>query len=148
MLLALLILHKYGIHCLPSPKPPLSTTTTVSSRCTPPPPLPPLLLPRARSARCTTSMQPRSRIVPLHAKKLLELKREIEHEAAAIACAAYKECHDVGYDEYVSMESQRAINDGAIRGAGLVDVVELASSNAAYAARIAAAATPPPLPSE
>ncbi len=79
---------------------------------------------------------------------LLKLQREIEHEAAAIACAAYKERHDVGYDEYVSMESQRSIDDDAIRGPGLVDVVELASSIAAYAARVAAAATPPPLPSE
>jgi hypothetical protein len=46
------------------------------------------------------------------------------------------------------MESQRAIDDGAIRGPGLVDVVELACSVATYAARVASAATPvPPLPS-
>ncbi len=62
--------------------------------------------------------------------------------------ADYKECHDVGYDEYGSMESQRAIDDGAIRGQGLVHVVELASSIATYAARVASAATPPWLPSE
>jgi hypothetical protein len=55
--------------------------------------------------------------------------------------------YSVGYDEYGCMESQLAINDGAVRGQGLVDVVELASSIAAYAARVAAAATPPPLPS-
>ncbi len=107
------------------------------------------------SARCTTSTPPRS--PPMRsssvctqslAKKLLKLQREIEREAAAIAGAAYKECHDVSFDEYGSMESQRTIDDGAIRGPGLVDVVELASSIATYAARVAAAATPPPLPSE
>jgi hypothetical protein len=46
------------------------------------------------------------------------------------------------------MESQRSIDDDAIRGPGLVDVVELTSNIAAYASRVAAAATPPPLPSE
>jgi hypothetical protein len=89
-----------------------------------------------------------ARIVCLHAMKLLKLKRKIKHEAATIAGAAYKECHGVGNDEYGSMESQRSIDDDAIRGQGLVDVVELTSNIAAYAARVAAAATPPPLPSE
>jgi hypothetical protein len=46
------------------------------------------------------------------------------------------------------MESQCAINNGAIRGPGLVDDVELASSLQAYAAHVAAEAIPPPLPSE
>jgi hypothetical protein len=47
------------------------------------------------------------------------------------------------------MESQRAtVDDGDIRGPGLVDVVELAASIAAYAGRVAAEATSPPLPSE
>ncbi len=55
-------------------------------------------------------------IVRLHAKKLLKLQREIECKAAAIAGAAYKKCHDVGYDEYGSMESQRVIGVGAIKG--------------------------------
>ncbi len=41
-----------------------------------------------------------ARVVRLHAQKLLKLQREIEREAAAIAGADYKECHDVGYDEY------------------------------------------------
>jgi hypothetical protein len=89
-----------------------------------------------------------ARVVRLHAQKLLKLQREIERKATAMAGAAYKECHDVGYYEHGSMESQRAIDDGAIRGPGLVHVVELASSIATYAARFAAAATPPPLPSE
>ncbi len=39
------------------------------------------------------------------------------------------------------MEDQRAIDNGAIRGPGLVDVVELASSIAVYAARVTASAT-------
>jgi hypothetical protein len=56
-------------------------------------------------------------------------------------------CHDIGYDEYGSMESQHAVDDGNIRGPGLVDVVELASSIATYAVRVAAEATLPPLPS-
>jgi hypothetical protein len=47
----------------------------------------------------------------------------------------------------VARPSQRAIDSGAIRGPGLVDV-ELASCIAAYAARVAAEAIPPPLPSE
>jgi hypothetical protein len=46
------------------------------------------------------------------------------------------------------MESQRAVNDGAIVGLGLVNVVELAASIATYAGRVAASATPPQLPSE
>ncbi len=54
----------------------------------------------------------------------------------------------VGYNECGSMESQHAIDDGTIRWQGLIDVVELASSIAACAAQVAAAATPPPLPSE
>jgi hypothetical protein len=86
--------------------------------------------------------------VRLHAKKLLRLQREVEREAAAIASADYKESYDVGYDAYVSMESQRAVDDGAIVGQGLVNVVELAASIATYAGRVAASATPPQLPSE
>jgi hypothetical protein len=70
------------------------------------------------------------------------------HETAAIASAMYKKCHDVCYNEYGSMESQRAINDGAIRGQGLLDIVELASSIATYEARVAAKSIPPPVPSE
>jgi hypothetical protein len=90
-----------------------------------------------------------ARIVLLHAKELLRLQQEIEREAAAIAGADYKECHDMGYDsdEYGSMESQRAVDDGTIVGPGLVDVVELATSIATYAGSVAAEATPPPLPS-
>jgi hypothetical protein len=89
-----------------------------------------------------------ARIVRLHAPRLLNMQREIDREAAAIAGAAYKEYHDVVYDEYGSMESQRAIDNGAIRGPGIVNVVELASSIATYAVRVAAAAVPPPLPYE
>jgi hypothetical protein len=89
-----------------------------------------------------------ARVVRLHAKKHLKLQREIEREAAAIACADYKESYDVGYDAYGSMESQRAVDDSAIVGPGLVEVVELAASIATYAWRVAALATPPQLPSE
>ncbi len=90
-----------------------------------------------------------ARIVRLHAaKKLLRMQREIEREAAAIAGADYKESYDVGYDEYGSMESQRAVDDGAIVGAGLIDVVEFAASIVTYAGRVAAEATPPQLPSK
>ncbi len=46
------------------------------------------------------------------------------------------------------MESQRAVDDGDIRGPGLVDVVELAASIATYAGHVAAKATPPPLHSK
>jgi hypothetical protein len=96
----------------------------------------------------TAKIAAHARVVRLHAQKLLKLQREIEREAAAIAGASYKECQDVDYDEYGSMESQRAIDDGAIRGPSLVDAVEPASSIATYAVRVAAAATPPPLPSK
>jgi hypothetical protein len=91
----------------------------------------------------TAKVAAHARVVSLHAQKLLKLQREIEREAAAIAGAAYKEYHDVGYDEYGSMESQRAIDDGAIRGQGLVDVVMLASSITTYATRVAGAAISP-----
>ncbi len=87
-----------------------------------------------------------ARVVRLHAKKLLKLQQEIEREAEAIAGCDYKESHDLGYDEYCSMKSQRAVDDGDIRGQGLVDVVELAASIATYAGRVAAEATPPQLP--
>jgi hypothetical protein len=40
----------------------------------------------------------------------------------------------LGYDEYGSKENQCAIDDCDIRCAGLVDVVELASSIATYTA--------------
>jgi hypothetical protein len=66
----------------------------------------------------------------------------IEFKAAAIASTAYKECHNIGYYQYGSMESQHTIDNDTIRGQGLVDVVKLASSIATYAARVAAAAIP------
>ncbi len=59
------------------------------------------------------------------------------------------ECHDVGCDEYGSMESLRAVDNGAIRGPGLVNAVEHASSIATYAAHVAPGrGHPAPLPSE
>ncbi len=82
------------------------------------------------------------RVVHLHSQKLLKLEREIEREAAAIAGADYKEYFVIGYDEHGSMENQRAVDNGAIMGPGLVDVVELASSIVTYAARVASAANP------
>ncbi len=84
----------------------------------------------------------------LHAKKLLRLQRQIEREAAAIAGADYKESYGIGYDEYGSMESQHAVDDGAIVGPGLIDVVELAASITTYAGSVAAKATPRHLPSK
>jgi hypothetical protein len=89
-----------------------------------------------------------ARVVCLHAKKLLKLQREIEREASAIAGADYKESYDVGYDAYGSMESQRAVDDGAIVGPGLVNVVKLAASITTYVERVAASATLLQLPSE
>ncbi len=66
-----------------------------------------------------------ARLVGLHARLLVGLQRAIEREAARIAGAGFKARHDVGYDAYGSMASQRAVDDGAVRGPGLVDVVEL-----------------------
>ncbi len=103
---------------------------------------------RALQNKHAAKVAAHARVVCLHAKKLLKLQWEIEREAAAIAGADYKESYDVGYDEYGSMESQRAVDDSAIVGPGLVDVVELAASIATYAGRVAASATPPQLPSE
>ncbi len=103
---------------------------------------------RACSARSTTNTPPRSPTRAPCACTLLRLQREIEREAAAIAGADYKESYDVGYDAYGSMESQRAVDDGAIVGPGLIDVVELAASIATYAGRVSASATPPQMPSE
>jgi hypothetical protein len=95
ILLALLMLHKYGIHFLPSTTKPLivsmspSSSSAVTATTT---------TTRAPSARCTTKHSAKvaahARIACLHAKKLFNLKREIAYEAAAIA--AFKECHDVG----------------------------------------------------
>jgi hypothetical protein len=82
-----------------------------------------------------------ARIVHLHAKKLLKLEQEIKSEAVAIAGPDYKEYHDLGYDEHGSMESQRAVDDGSVNGPGIVDVVEIASSIATYAGRIATEAS-------
>jgi hypothetical protein len=44
----------------------------------------------------------------------------------------------------MGLESQRAVDDGAIVGLGLIDVVEFASNMSTYAARVAGEATPPP----
>ncbi len=88
-----------------------------------------------------------ARLVGLHAKRLVGLQREIERKAAEIAGRATN-WHEVGYDEYDSMARQRAVDDGAVRGPGLVDVVALACGIAAYAASVAGEAVPPPLPSE
>jgi hypothetical protein len=78
-----------------------------------------------------------------------------EHQEAPQAAAGdrargayYKESYYFGYDEYGSMESQRAVDDCSIVGPGLINVVELAASIATYAGRVASAATPPQLPSE
>jgi hypothetical protein len=79
-----------------------------------------------RSSSATTATKRARRVVhhkhaakvAAHWQKLLKLncgKGRLEHEASAIAGAACKERHDSGYDEYGSMESQRAIDDDAIR---------------------------------
>jgi hypothetical protein len=62
----------------------------------------------------TAKIAAHARVVRLHTQKLLKLQREIKREAAVIVGADYKECHNVGYDEYGSMASQRAIDDGAV----------------------------------
>ncbi len=59
----------------------------------------------------------------LHAKKLLNLQQEIEREAAVITGTDYKECHNSCYNEYCSMENQRSVDDGNIRGPGLINIV-------------------------
>jgi hypothetical protein len=102
---------------------------------------------RALHHKQTAKVAAHARIVCLHAKTLLRLQQEIEHEAATIACADYNEYYDICYDEYCSMESQSTVDNDAIVGQGLVDVVELATSIATYAAPVATEATRPPLPS-
>ncbi len=87
-------------------------------------------------------------IIHWHAKRLVKLQAKIVEEARAIAGDDYKEHHDVGYDVYGSMESQRRVDDGQIIGTGFSDVVEMAREVAVYATRVAAYAVPPPLPSE
>ncbi len=54
----------------------------------------------------------------------------------------------MGYNEYGSMASHRAVDDGTVRGARPVDVVELDRGITAYPGRVAGEVVLPPLPSE
>jgi hypothetical protein len=79
-----------------------------------------------------------ARAIQKHAKKLVKIQARIDAKARVIAGDDYKEYHDVGYDVYGPMASQRLVDDGGIIGTGFGDVVEMAQEVAVYAARIAA----------
>jgi hypothetical protein len=89
-----------------------------------------------------------ARPVEHHARKLARLHARINAEAVAIAGHYHHEYHSVCFEEHCSIEEQQrdAENDGEVSGAG-VDDFKLADTMANRAARVAACAIPPALPS-
>ncbi len=86
---------------------------------------------------------------PAH-KEAPKLQLQIEKEAVAIAGAAYKEYHQVGYDElWLHCQPARGQLQQCWRlGRGLADVIEIAPNIATYAVPVAGKATQPLLPYE
>jgi hypothetical protein len=91
-----------------------------------------------------------ARAVERHACKLLHLHAKINTEATAIAGADFAEHHTIGFNEYESIAAQQADNEGScsVKGAGIVDVIEMANTMANRADRVAACRVPPALLSE
>ena len=88
-----------------------------------------------------------ARIAAMATKKLLKLHACMDEAARQIAGKDYKDHHKVGFDRYPSMDDQRDY-DGEVAGAGLQDVLDVATEMARWAGECASAAEPPQLPSE
>ena len=91
-----------------------------------------------------------ARALERHTRKLQRLHAKINAEATAIAGADFAEHHTLGLDECGSIAAQQADNEGgcSVEGAGIVDVVDMASTMANRADRVAACKVPPALTSE
>jgi hypothetical protein len=91
-----------------------------------------------------------ARDVARHARKLLGLHAKSKAEAVAMAGPDSDEHHAAGFEETASLHEQLRDTDtgGEVFGAGLEDVIDMASSMANCAGYVAAFAVPPPLFSE
>jgi hypothetical protein len=83
-----------------------------------------------------------ARALERHARKLQRLHAKINAENTAIAGADFADHHTLGFDEYESIAAnaaQQVDNEGgsAVEGAGIVDVIEMASTMASRADRVA-----------
>jgi hypothetical protein len=89
-----------------------------------------------------------ARALERHARKLQRQHAKINAEATAIA--DFADHHALGFDEYESIAAQQADNVGgcSVEGAGIVDVIEMASTMANRADRVAACKVPSALISE
>ncbi len=87
---------------------------------------------------------------PWLAHMLVRLHASINTESITIAGPAYEEYHTVGFDANGSITEQQQDTDtgGAVSGAGLADVFQMANNMANRAGKVAACAVPPPLHSK
>ena len=88
-----------------------------------------------------------ARIAAMATKKLLKLHACMDEAARQIAGKEYRECHEVSFEEFPSIADQLK-EDGFVSGAGLQDVLSMATEMARWAGECASAAEPPQLPSE
>jgi hypothetical protein len=88
------------------------------------------------------------RAMERHAHMLVRLHANTE--SIAIAGSAYAEYRTVGFDANGSIAEQQQDIDtgGAVSGAGLADVFQMANDMAKRAGKVAACSVPPPLHSE
>jgi hypothetical protein len=91
-----------------------------------------------------------ARALERHARKLHRLHAKINAEATATAGADFADHHTLGFDEYESIAAKQVDNEdgSSVEGAGIVDVVDMASTMANRADRVAACRVPPALSSE
>jgi hypothetical protein len=85
-----------------------------------------------------------------HALKILLLHAKINAKAIAIAGSDFTDHSTLGFDEYESIAGQQVDNEGccSVEGAGIVNVIEMASTITTYANRVAACRVLPALLSE
>jgi hypothetical protein len=84
---------------------------------------------------------------------LVRLHARINTESIAIAGPDYEEHRTVGFDAprsrgSIAEQQQDTDTGGAVSGAGLADVFQMANGVANRAGKVAACAVPPPLHSE
>jgi hypothetical protein len=105
---------------------------------------------RVVSHQCAAQIAAHARAVERHARKLARVHAKIKAEAVAIAGPDDDKHHIVGFEETASLDEQLrdTATGGEVFGAGLEDVIDVASSMANRAGYVAAFAMPPKLLSE
>jgi hypothetical protein len=92
------------------------------------------------------SIAAHARAMERHAHMLVRLHASITTESIVIAGPAYEEYHTVGFDANGSIAKQQDTDTcGAVSGAGLANVFQMANDMANRAGEVAACAVPPSL---